>query len=149
LNQNNPHVAVSIASRFPLIGIGAPAEIFVRRMADKLHARFELPPHPHVANAVGAVAGSVVVDKEALVFVQESEEGRAYMVQFEAETVSFMEFDDARRYARRAVKMAARDAAEEAGAEEPQVSVEEKVEGALQRIQARAVGNPRLSEVFG
>ncbi|MEF8941511.1 MAG: hydantoinase/oxoprolinase family protein [Desulfohalobiaceae bacterium] len=149
LNPENAHLAVSIGSRYPLIGIGAPAEIFVSRMADKFHARFELPPHPHVANAVGAVAGSVVVDKEALVFVQESEEGRAYMVQFEAETTSFMELDEARRYARRAVSRAAREAAEDAGAEDPQLRTEEKVEGALQRIQARAVGNPRLSEVFG
>lgn len=149
LNPENPHLAVSIGSRYPLIGIGAPAEVFVRRMADKLHARFELPQHPHVANAVGAVAGSVVVDKEALVFVQESEEGRAYMVQFEAEATPFMELEEARRYARRAVRHAAREAAEDAGAEEPQLRTEEKVEGALQRIQARAVGNPRLSEVFG
>lgn len=149
LNPDNPHLAVSIASRYPLIGIGAPAEIFVSRMAERLHARFELPPHPHVANAVGAVAGSVIVDKEALVFVQESEQGRAYMVQFEGEANSFAELEEARGFAHRSVTRAAREAAEEAGAEDPQLRTEERIEGALERIQARAVGNPRLSEQFG
>ncbi len=149
LNPDNPHLAVSIASRYPLIGIGAPAEIFVSRMAERLRARFELPQHPHVANAVGAVAGSVIVDKEALVYVQESEQGRAYMVQFEAEANSFMELEEARRFALRSVTRAAREAAEEAGAEDPQLRTEERIEGALERIQARAVGNPRLSEQFG
>ncbi len=149
LNPDNPHLAVTISSRYPLIGIGAPAEFFVSRMAKRLHARFELPSHPHVANAVGAVAGSVIVDKEALVYVQENDSGRAYMVQFEAETQSFAELEEARRFALRSVSRAAREAAEDAGAEDPQLRTEEKIEGALERIRARAVGNPRLSEQFG
>jgi len=149
VSPDNPHLSVSISSRYPLIGIGAPAEIFVRRMADRLHARFELPSHPHVANAVGAVAGSVIVDQEALIYVQESEEGMGYMVQFQGEIISFIELEEAQRYARREVARVAREAAEEAGADDPQLKIAEKVEGALQRIQARAIGNPRLSEQFG
>lgn len=149
LGASNPHVSVTIAGRFPIIGIGAPAEIFVRRVARNLHARFELPDHPHVANAVGAVAGSVVVDKEALVYVQETDEERVFIVQFENHKKSFIEMEEALEYARKTVSRAAWEAAEEAGADEPQLQVRQKTEGALQRILARAVGNPRLAEQFG
>ncbi|MFP4212989.1 MAG: hydantoinase/oxoprolinase N-terminal domain-containing protein [Desulfohalobiaceae bacterium] len=149
LGADNPHLSVTIEARFPIIGIGAPAEIFVRKVAAKLHSRFELPEYPHVANAVGAVAGSVIVDKEALVFVQESEEERAFIVQFEKQKKSFPELQEALDYARHQAGRAAREAAEDAGAEQPQVQIRQKTEGALQRIKARAVGNPRLAEQFG
>jgi N-methylhydantoinase A/oxoprolinase/acetone carboxylase beta subunit len=149
MRGENPHLAVTVSSRFPIIGIGAPADIFVRRVAEKLHTRFELPSHPHVANAVGAVAGSVVVDKEALVYVQETDEARAFVVQLEGETATFSESEDALEYAEKRVSATARESAENAGADTPQVQVHKRTEGALQRIQARAVGNPRLSEQFG
>ncbi|MFO8033182.1 MAG: hydantoinase/oxoprolinase family protein [Desulfohalobiaceae bacterium] len=149
LGASNPHISVTIAGRFPIIGIGAPAEIFVRKVAAKLHSRFELPAYPHVANAVGAVAGSVVVDKEALVFVQETDEERAFIVQFEKQKRSFQELQEALDYARHKAGRAAREAAEEAGAEQPQLQIKQKTEGALQRIKARAIGNPRLAEQFG
>ncbi len=149
LQQKDPYLGVSLNSRFPLIGIGAPAEIFVSRVARKLNARFELPSYPGVANAVGAVAGSVIVDKEALVFLQESDSSRSYIVQFEGEKSSYAEIEEALSYAEKTVKRAARWAAEESGAEEPLVSAKKKIEGTLHRVQARAVGNPSLSEQFG
>jgi N-methylhydantoinase A/oxoprolinase/acetone carboxylase beta subunit len=149
MKGDNPHLSVALSSRFPVIGIGAPADIFVRRVAERLHTRFVLPPHPHVANAVGAVAGSVIVDKEALVYVQETDEARSYVVQLEGETTTFMESQDALEYAESRVSGTAREAAENAGAESPQIQVQRNTEGALQRIRARAVGNPRLSEQFG
>jgi len=149
IEKNDPYLGISLTSRFPLIGIGAPAEIFVSRVAQKLNARFELPRYPGVANAVGAVAGSVIVDKEALVFLQESDSSRSYIVQFEGEKSSYAEIEEALAYAEKTVKRAARWAAEESGAEEPMVSAKKKIEGTLHRVQARAVGNPSLSEQFG
>lgn len=146
---DDARLSVSLSSRYPVIGIGAPAKKFVRWMAKKLHSRFVLPDHPHVANAVGAVAGSVIVDKEALLYVRETEKEKGYIVQFEGRTNSFPELEEALSFARRSVQRAANEAAEEAGAEDPKVRVEQKMEGGLQRIQARAVGNPRLAEQFG
>lgn len=143
------HVAVTIAGRAPIIGIGAPADIFVRRVAEKLHTRFILPPHPHVANAVGAVAGSVIVEKEALVYVQENPEARSFIVQFDGKTTSFTGSAEAMEFASKRVSRAARGAAGDAGADHPLVHVEKRTEGALHRIHARAVGNPGLSEQFG
>ncbi len=149
LSKQDPYLGITFSSRLPVIGIGAPAEIFVRRVAEKLNTRFKLPKHPEVANAVGAVAGSVIVDKEALIYIQESESSRVYMVQIEGEKNSFTEAEEALEYAERMVMRAARESAEEAGAEDPLVKIQKNVEGSLQRVQARAVGNPKLSEQFG
>lgn len=146
LNGTNQFLSVTIASRFPIIGIGAPASIFVKRVAEELHARFVLPSHPHVANAVGAVAGSVIVDKEAIVYVQETERKRSYVVQFEGEASFFKESDDALRFAEKIVAKSALNAANEAGADSPQVETQKNIEGGLKRVTARAVGNPKLSE---
>lgn len=149
LAEQNQYLSVNISSRFPIIGIGAPANIFIKKVADILHTRFILPSHPHVANAVGAVAGSVIVEKEAIIYVQETQDKRAFMVRFEGETTSFKESEDAFVYAEKMAIRAARNGANEAGALDPQVQIQRFTEGALQRIQARAVGNPRLSEEWG
>ncbi len=142
-------ININFSSRFPVIGIGAPAQIFVRLVAEKLNSGFVLPDHPEVANAVGAVAGSVIVDKEALIYLKESDSSRSYIVQFEGEKTAFKEAEEAMAFAERKAGRTARIAAEEAGADNPGVKVNRKIEGTLQRIQARAVGNPKLSEQFG
>ncbi|HMB30659.1 MAG TPA: hydantoinase/oxoprolinase family protein, partial [Desulfohalobiaceae bacterium] len=149
LEEKNNYLSVNISSRFPIIGIGAPANIFIKKVADILHTRFILPSHPHVANAVGAVAGSVIVEKEAIIYVQETQDKRVFIVRFEGETSSFKQSEDAFVYAEKMALKSARHGANEAGAVDPQVQVQRLTEGALQRIQVRAVGNPRLSEEWG
>jgi len=149
LTGKNPYLAVTMASRYPIIGIGAPAQIFIKKVAASLGTRFILPDHAPVANAVGAVAGSVIVAKEALVYPRENEGARAYVVQIEGSNKRFLEIDDACRYAEKIVARLARKSAVAAGAAEPQVIVEKHKEGSLERVVAHAAGNPRLSEVQG
>jgi N-methylhydantoinase A/oxoprolinase/acetone carboxylase beta subunit len=144
ITEENPYLAITIASRFPVIGIGAPAAIFVNRIASLLHADFILPDLAPVANAVGAVAGSVVVEKEALVYARESKRALTYVVQIEGENNEFAEDEDAVAYAEQAVTKLARAGAVAAGAVDPQVMVEKITEGHLQRIVARGIGNPKL-----
>lgn len=149
IQGSNSHLSVNISSRFPVIGIGAPAGIFVKRVAETLKAPFVLPDHAHVANAAGAVAGSVVADKEAIVYAQEAGESHCFIVQIGEQRTSFNEYEEALSHARKKVGKMAREVAESAGANEPRVKVRVVTEGALERVQARAVGNPRLSEEFG
>jgi len=144
LTEKNPYLAITIASRFPIIGIGAPAAIFVKGVARLLQAPFILPDHAPVANAVGAVAGSVIVEKEALVYARESKEALAYVVQIEGDNSYFAEDEDAIEYAGQAVTKLAQEGAVAAGAVDPQVIVEKITEGHLQRIVARGIGNPKL-----
>ena len=142
--EQSPYLAVTIASRFPVIGIGAPANIFVRRVAQLVHAPFILPEHAPVANAVGAVAGSVIVEKEAIVYAREKKGACVYVVQIEEEDTGFSEDEAAVDYAEQAVVTLARTGALAAGAVHPQVMVEKSTEGHLQRIVARGIGNPCL-----
>ena len=149
LTGKNPYLAVTMASRYPIIGIGAPAKIFIKKVAESLHTRFILPDHAAVANAVGAVAGSVIVAKEALIYPRETEGARAFVVQIEGSNKRFNELEDACRYAEKIVAQLARESAIAAGAIAPQVVLEKQTEGALQRIEAHAAGNPRLSDSRG
>ena len=144
LTEKNPYLAITIASRFPVIGIGAPATIFVRRIAQFLHSEFILPDHAAVANAVGAVAGSVIVEKEAIVYAREKKGALDYVVQIEGENNAFAEDGDAIDYARQTVTKLAQEGAVAAGAIDPRVMLEKTTEGHLQRIVARGIGNPKL-----
>ncbi len=142
--QKNPYLAVTIASRLPIIGIGAPADIFVRRLARWLHADFILADHAPVANAVGAVAGSVVVEEEAIVYAREHDSRLVYVAQIGADYADFAEDGEAVAYAEQATKKLVRERALAAGAANPEVMVENSSEGHLKRIVARSIGNPKL-----
>lgn len=144
IKPKSPYLAVTIASRIPVIGIGAPADIFVKRIAQSLHASFILPQYAPVANAVGAVAGSVIVEKEAIVYARESSGVRIYVVQIEGANTEFAEDQDANDYAEQTAIKCAQKAAAAAGAVDPRVMVETSTEGNLQRIRARGIGNPIL-----
>ncbi|MFP4475257.1 MAG: hydantoinase/oxoprolinase N-terminal domain-containing protein [Desulfatibacillaceae bacterium] len=145
LARNNPYLAVAISSRFPIIGIGAPAEIFVKRVAEAMRSQFVLPRHSEVANAVGAVAGSVVVDSEAIVYVRETSGSRKYVVKLEGRSKTYSDYEQAVAFARDTVSETALEMARAAGASYPQVHVEVVREGPMERIQARAMGNPSLA----
>lgn len=141
----NPYLEIAVASRFPIIGIGAPAGIFLKKVAEYLKTPLFLPPHAHVANAVGAVAGSVMVVREALVYPHGDENLQGFYVQAEGQRVAFEEFDGALAYARNVAAEESRAAAVKAGAVDPQVLLDVHREGAYFRVVAKALGNPRLS----
>jgi N-methylhydantoinase A/oxoprolinase/acetone carboxylase beta subunit len=144
IEDSSPYLAVSLTSRFPVIGIGAPAEIFVKRIAGLLQAPFILPDYAPVANAVGAVAGSVVVEKEAIIYARDNPGAAVYLVQIEGEYAEFVEEAQAEDYAEQTVLKLAREGAVSAGAIEPLVTIEKSTDGHLQRYAARGIGNPRL-----
>lgn len=135
-------LGISITSRFPIIGIGAPAGFFVKRVARALEADFVLPDYSAVANAAGAVVGMVMTEAESLVYVRESGQVRKYIVQIEEENIAYKEEAAALTYARQAAGELARKKCLEAGAGEAQIDIAESSEGPLRRIVARAVGNP-------
>ncbi|MFO7965537.1 MAG: hydantoinase/oxoprolinase family protein [Desulfobacterales bacterium] len=144
INGRNGSLSVNIAGRFPIIGIGAPAGIFIEKVARALKAPFILPDHAHAANAAGAVAGSVISEKEALIYIRERGDTRTYIVQIDACRTHFPEYGKAAQFARQQVAGTARERATTAGAASPLVHVTTMTEGSVERIKARAVGNPKL-----
>jgi len=49
----------------PLVAVGAPAAVWLKPAASVLGAKLVVPPHSEVANAVGAVTGTLVFSSEA------------------------------------------------------------------------------------
>jgi N-methylhydantoinase A/oxoprolinase/acetone carboxylase beta subunit len=149
LYSTHPQLETSFRLRQPIIGIGAPAGIFLQDVADVLHTDLVLPEHYQVANAVGAVAGSVMVAEEILVYPRMSSSGLevlGYYVQTSEERQEFAEVSDALALARALSRERALSAALRSGADKPQVVMEELADGLdTYRIRAKALGNPRLA----
>ncbi|NBC82358.1 MAG: hypothetical protein GVY19_03155 [Bacteroidetes bacterium] len=145
LFEKNSFLGINLDSKVTIIGTGAPAELFLKRAAAHVDARFVLPENYQVANAVGAVSGSIVEVCEAIVFTRQQGEKYTHIVRIKEEQEHFEEFQDACEYAEQQSKEIAREQVIEAGASDPFVEVIEKTEGSLHRFTARAVGNPKLS----
>jgi hypothetical protein len=154
------HLETTIRLRQPIIGIGAPAGIFLPAVAEALHTELILPQHHEVANAVGAIAGSVMVEEELLVYPKLSRDGLEVLGYYIAVTAmgpaaidetgdlrfEHEELSDALAHARELGHERALGAAIRSGADNPRVTIEELTDGLdTYRIRAKAIGNPRLS----
>ena len=58
--SRRPLLDISLTLKQPVIAIGAPVETYYPSVAQTLNTPLIVPPHAHVANAVGAVAGNVI-----------------------------------------------------------------------------------------
>ncbi len=149
LYDTHPHLETRFRLRQPLIGIGAPANIFLKPVADALHTELILPEHYQVANALGAIAGTIMVTEEMLVYPRWSESGLevlGYYVQTDEARREFETANEALAHARALSQERALGAALRSGADNPQVVVQELSDGLdTFRIRAKAMGNPRLA----
>jgi N-methylhydantoinase A/oxoprolinase/acetone carboxylase beta subunit len=149
LYKLHPHLETSMRLRRPMIGIGAPAGIVLPPVAEALGTELILPEHHGVANAVGAIAGSVMVEEELLVYPRLSRDGLevfGYYVQAHDERHEFEELGMALAHARALSRERALGAAIRSGADNPQVTIEELTDGLdTYRVRAKAIGNPRLT----
>ncbi|HRU23145.1 MAG TPA: hydantoinase/oxoprolinase family protein [Candidatus Latescibacteria bacterium] len=65
-------LGASLNLRPPIIGVGAPAHLFLSSVSDRLGGTFVLPEGAPVANAVGAATGAVVATATALLRPEEN-----------------------------------------------------------------------------
>jgi len=148
LYDSHPQLETRFRLRRPIIGIGAPAAIFLTSVAEKLHCELILPAHHEVANAVGAVAGNVMITEEVLVYPRVTGDGLevlGYTVQTGDNQEVFDEAADALAHARKLGHERALGAALRSGADNPEVIVKKLDDGLdAYRIRAKAVGKPRL-----
>ncbi len=143
----HPYLRTEVALTLPIIGIGAPAHIFLQDAARSLGIDLILPAHYAVANAIGAVSGSVVITREALIYPHLVELNLVgYYVQAGGKRVRFGDLDEARTYARSKCSEEVMSQALLAGAADPHLVIDEIDEGPdTYRIRAKAIGNPRLA----
>lgn len=145
LNSDNEYLAIDLTSRFLVIGTGAPAKHFLNDVVKRINTRLILPEFGDVANAVGAVAGSINEVRETMVFIYENQENFTYMVKSNGEYKRFETYDEACEHAENLSHELAKKAAISAGSTDPYVETKRKVEGSLTRFVSRAIGNPKLS----
>lgn len=147
--DKHPNLETMFHLRQPIIGIGAPAGIFLKEVAEAFHTELVLPEFHPVANAVGAIAGSVMVAEEILVYPHLSTSGLevlGYYMQAGEERFEYEALNEALFQARVLGHERALGAALRSGADNPRVVVEELTDGLdTFRVRAKAVGNPRLT----
>jgi N-methylhydantoinase A/oxoprolinase/acetone carboxylase beta subunit len=146
LNPADPYLGSSIYLKIPIIGIGAPAGIYLPAVAEVLKTELVLPPNFSVANAIGAVAGSVTATEEAWILpAMHGMHLVGYTVRLGQDQQRFPRLESAMDYARSQLGEAATEAARRAGAGEIELDFEVVEEGAENyRLRARAAGNPKL-----
>ncbi len=148
LYNTHPHLETLFRLRQPIIGIGAPAGQFLKPVAEALHAELVLPEFHEVANAVGAIAGAVMVQEEILIYPRLDNAGLevlGYYVQTSEERLEIEDLAEALAHATRISQERALGAALRSGADNPQVVVEQTTDGLdTYRVRAKAMGNPRL-----
>lgn len=117
-DDNPGPLDVSVDLSRPLLAIGAPADTYYSGdtgAASRIKAPLVPLPHADVANAVGAVVGSVKGDAQAL--ITEPEPGR-FRVHTDAGVQDFPSFDEADEYAESTVRELSESRAKERGASE-------------------------------
>ena len=103
----------------PVVAVGAPVEAYLPRSAEQLGTDLIIPPHADVANAVGAVAGSVVQRLHALIRPVGPEP--MYRLYLGDGVHDFDRLEEAVAYVQRVAPAMVTEAAREAGAEQVEV----------------------------
>lgn len=142
-SKDDPYLGSRIALKMPLVGIGAPAEIFLPQVAELLHTEYISPPHFQVANAIGAAAGTGTTLQEAWIIPQSRNlRTVGYYVQSGADRKRFRTLQDALDFAEETTRKQALKQAEAVGINNPDIEVQRLPDGAESyRIRARAAGS--------
>jgi N-methylhydantoinase A/oxoprolinase/acetone carboxylase beta subunit len=149
LYDRNPYLKSTLRLAMPLVGIGAPAGIFLPPVADLLRTDLVLPPHYEVANAVGAVAANLVVEKEAWIYPQmRGMHVRGFFAQLADGRRRYATLEKALDAARADLAQRAESELRQAGAVDPVLDFECVPDGAESyRVRVRGMANPALDKL--
>jgi N-methylhydantoinase A/oxoprolinase/acetone carboxylase beta subunit len=142
-----PLFNLDFASDYPIVAVGAPAASYYQSVADSMRIGLHLPEHADVANAFGAVMGSVI--QRAQITVTQPQHG-VFCLFHGDQPRNFETLEAARAEAEQLVSALARDRAVEAGAIDPAVTlsyddihVQDEIDGELfleSTVTATAIG---------
>jgi N-methylhydantoinase A/oxoprolinase/acetone carboxylase beta subunit len=141
------------AADYPVVAVGAPAATFFPDAADHLGIDLTLPEHAEVANAFGAVMGSVV--QRAHVIVTQPLHGM-FIVHSDQEPIQFSKLEEATETAKSIAAAKVQGMAQAAGADVMNIKlsqdenhVHNDIDGDLfleTRITATAIGQPMIQK---
>jgi N-methylhydantoinase A/oxoprolinase/acetone carboxylase beta subunit len=150
-SNTDSDLSCQMSLRQPLVAIGAPVEAYMPRAARQLNTELVIPPHAEVANAVGAVTGSVV--QQVRVTIQPLD-GNEFRLHLPDGVRDFSTLAESVRYAEEKMTERAETMAREAGAHHIEVRVEREDKTAPVRgdriylgteMTFTAVGRPSLA----
>jgi len=130
-----PLFKLDFAGDYPIVAVGAPAASYYQSVADSMHIGLHLPEHADVANAFGAVMGSVI--QRAQITVTQPQHG-IFCLFHGDQPKTFENLAAARAEAEQLASGQAREKAVEAGAIDPSVTlrfddihVQDEIDGEL------------------
>jgi N-methylhydantoinase A/oxoprolinase/acetone carboxylase beta subunit len=130
-----PLFKLDFAGDYPIVAVGAPAASYYQSVADSMHIGLHLPEHADVANAFGAVMGSVI--QRAQITVTQPQHG-IFCLFHGDQPKTFENLAAARAEAEQLASELAREKALEAGAIDPSVTlrfddihVQDEIDGEL------------------
>ena len=116
----SPLFKLEFAADYPIVAVGAPAASYYRDVAKRMHIDLHLPEHADVANAYGAVMGSIV--HRSQLTVTQPQFGTFCLFRND-HPQHFTTLDAARKCAEEIVMYEAEQNAISAGAKNPQVTL--------------------------
>ncbi|MFC1718625.1 hypothetical protein ACFL6S_33545, partial [Candidatus Poribacteria bacterium] len=112
-----PEIDLKLTVKPPIIAIGAPVGTYFPSVASQLNGQLVIPEHAEVANAVGAITGSIIETVEVLIDPIYSAAGiQCYTVHSPAEKMDFDDLKSATVYAESTAERLAKEKAIHAGA---------------------------------
>ncbi len=145
LSGGDPYLGCKLFLKVPMIGIGAPARVFLPDVARALGTEFILPQYYEVANAIGAVVGNVIIRKTASVFPRtEGSSVTGYFARVADRQECFDDYPQAMEFAREALEGQIASEVREAGAnpETVEYEVSEFAPG-MAHLEARSICLPK------
>jgi len=146
-------LAVALSLRVPIVAVGAPVATYLPSVAEALNCPICIPDYAAVANAVGAVVGSVF--QSVHIVIKPHEGGTVFRVHLPEGIRDFKSHQRAVEYARERSRMLAEEHALRAGAGDIEIRIEMRelvansaVSGERVRIEteivAAAIGRPEF-----
>ena len=105
-----------ISPSIPIIGIGAPAPVWLPKMSEKLGATLIIPDHPEVANAVGSATSKIM--ETVTILIRASSDELSYSLHSAWEMKTFDSLTAATEYGLKAAETKAEEMAIKSGAQD-------------------------------
>ena len=112
---------VCLKLNVPIIGIGAPAEVWLKRAAEKMGCRVIVPENSEVANAVGTVSGDIKESLEALIRYDFTSNN--YIAHLPNRRSTFRTLEEAVSFAQKELMLCGKDFAEKMGVQNYKTSI--------------------------
>lgn len=65
--DSNPYISLDLSTDFSLVGIGAPIHVYLPDVAASLNTECIIERHAPIANAIGAITGSISVEESVII----------------------------------------------------------------------------------